>query len=64
MISGFRRQAAESILYDWACGNFTTPQAKDMLADLDLDLDFRQPDNGNILQAVDCITGDYVDLEC
>jgi len=59
-----RIMAAESILYDWACGNFTTAQAKDMLSDLLFEVDFRQSDRGNTIKAYDWLREEHVELEC
>ena len=42
---------AESILYDWACGKVTTARAKRLCQSLGFQIDFRQADKGNWLDA-------------
>jgi hypothetical protein len=45
------RLQAESILYDWACGKVTTARAKRLCQSLCFQIDFRQADKGNWLDA-------------
>lgn len=54
---------AEAVLYEWACGETTTRGAKARLRSLNFDVDFRQPDRGNVVEAIDLVTGAYVELE-
>tara|TARA_R110000787_G_scaffold134878_1_gene247252 strand:+ start:259 stop:462 length:204 start_codon:yes stop_codon:yes gene_type:complete len=46
-----RIEAAESALYNWACGNFTTKNVKHHCAALGFTIDFRQPDAGDWMEA-------------
>lgn len=43
--------AAEAILYAWACGQVETPLAKRAVAALGFNVDFRQADRGNWVDA-------------
>jgi hypothetical protein len=46
-----RIEAAESALYNWACGNFTTKNVKHHCEALGFTIDFRQPDAGDWMEA-------------
>jgi hypothetical protein len=44
-------EAAESALYNWACGNFTTENVKHHCKALGFTIDFRQADIGDWMEA-------------
>lgn len=57
------KAAAEALAYDWACERITTGEAKSGLKALGYDVDFRQPDLGNWLEAAEIASGKFVRLE-
>lgn len=57
-----RMKSASEILYDWACAQIGTQEAKRRCAHLGYDIDFRQPDFGAYMEAKDCFTGEYVEI--
>lgn len=54
---------AEEVLYSWACNNMSTAEAKSTLRKLGYDVDFRQPDLGHRMEAIEIATGEIVCLE-
>ena len=46
-----RIESAESCLYNWACGNYTTVNAKHHCQALGFTIDFRQADTDNLIDA-------------
>lgn len=57
--------AAENILYGWACDTIETRNCKAELLKLGFDVDFRQPDRGNWVEAADLQNdGAYVEIFC
>ena len=57
------QQHAEKVLYIWACGELSTAQAKAKCLKLGYQIDFRQPDNGNWIEALNLKTQNYEILE-
>ena len=55
--------AAESILYRWACGKITTSDAKSSCEFYGFKIDFRQRDNNNFIDALYVPSGMYITLE-
>ena len=57
------QQHAEKVLYAWACGELSTAQAKAKCLKLGYQIDFRQPDNGNLIEALNLKTQTWETLE-
>ena len=55
--------SAELYLYDWACGRISTAEAKAHCVAHGFQIDFRQADVGAYFEALDVVTGEYVELE-
>ena len=55
--------SAELYLYDWACGLISTAEAKAHCVAHGFQIDFRQADVGAYFEALDVVTGEYVELE-
>ena len=62
MDGDFRERRAESFLYQWACGSLDTGRCKSLLAGLGYEVDFRQPDLGAYVEALDTESGRMVEL--
>jgi|TARA_R110002153_G_scaffold122338_2_gene268245 hypothetical protein len=56
-------QTAEAVLYAWACGAMTTAQAKATCLKLGYQIDFRQADNNNLIEAFNLNTQTWETLE-
>lgn len=56
-------RAAEAILYDWACSNTQTADAKSACHQLGFEIDFRQADAGAFFDAYHIESGEYVRLD-
>lgn len=56
-------EAAESVLYSWACGHLPTAAAKAKCLDLGFRIDFRQSDYCPYVEAFHWPTGRDVALE-
>lgn len=59
-----RESMAEAILYNWACDCISTATAKRECRALGFEIDFRQADIGNQIDALDVELGQIVTLEC
>ena len=57
------RTSAESTLYQFACGLMDTAEAKARCLVHGFEIDFRQADVGAYFEALDVVTGEYVELE-
>ena len=58
-----RTASAESTLYQFACGLMNTAEAKARCLAHGFQIDFRQADLGAYFEALDVVTGEYVELE-
>ena len=57
-----RTASAESTLYQFACGLMNTAEAKARCLAHGFQIDFRQADLGAYFEALDVVTGEYVEL--
>ena len=57
------QQHAENVLYAWACGELSTAQAKAQCLKLGYQIDFRQADTSNLIEALNLKTQNYEILE-
>tara|TARA_R110000824_G_scaffold346685_1_gene533508 strand:- start:323 stop:508 length:186 start_codon:yes stop_codon:yes gene_type:complete len=57
------QQHAEDVLYAWACGGISTAQAKARCLKLGYQIDFRQADDNNLIEALNLKTQNYEILE-
>tara|TARA_R110002110_G_scaffold92642_1_gene241800 strand:- start:520 stop:726 length:207 start_codon:yes stop_codon:yes gene_type:complete len=57
-----RAASAESTLYQFACGLMDTAEAKARCLSHGFQIDFRQADLGAYFEALDVVTGEYVEL--
>ena len=55
--------AAESVLYKWACGEIPTSDAKASCEFYGFKIDFRQSDDNNFIEALYVPSGRYITLE-
>ena len=58
-----RRAAAESTLYQLACGYMETCEAKSRCVAHGFQIDFRQADLGAYFEALDLVTNEFIELE-
>ena len=58
-----RTASAESTLYQFACGLMDTAEAKARCLAHGFEIDFRQADLGAYFEALDVVTGEYIELE-
>ena len=57
-----RTASAESTLYQYACGYMDTTEAKARCLGHGFSIDFRQADVGAYFEALDIVTGQFVEL--
>ena len=58
-----RRAAASNALYQFACGNMSIVCARSYALDHGFKIDFRQADIGAYFEALDLVTGEFIELE-